>query len=101
MLITITIIYSIPATTLCQLQQKLLGLGVGRVGNSLKKLEKEFVKLQGKKDQHFSSFKASQWPIKRGNAACIIGTTPESEGLEEVFDFIGHSLPEDHSPEEP
>ena len=28
--------------------------------------------------------------IQRGNAACIVGTAPVSEGMEEVFDFVEH-----------
>ena len=30
-------------------------------------------------------------PCIRGNAACIVGTVPVSEGLDEVFDFVEHS----------
>ena len=26
--------------------------------------------------------------IQRGNATCILGTVPRSEGLNEIFDFI-------------
>ena len=29
--------------------------------------------------------------IQRGNAACILGSVPESESLDEVFDFVEHS----------
>ena len=28
--------------------------------------------------------------LMRGNAACILGTVPPTEGLEEIFDFIDH-----------
>ena len=29
--------------------------------------------------------------IQRGNASCVIGTVPVSEGLDEVFDFVEHN----------
>ena len=29
--------------------------------------------------------------MQRGNAACIIGSAPKSEGMEEVFEFVKHS----------
>ena len=29
--------------------------------------------------------------IQRGNAACLLGTAPASETLDEVFDFVEHS----------
>ena len=29
--------------------------------------------------------------IQRGNAACVLGTAPSSESLEEVLDFVEHS----------
>ena len=32
--------------------------------------------------------------IQRGNAACIIGTAPTSEGLDEIFDYVEHETTE-------
>ena len=29
--------------------------------------------------------------LQRGNASCVIGTVPHSEGLEEIFDFVSYS----------
>ena len=29
--------------------------------------------------------------IQRGNSASILGTAPSSEGLEEIFDYFGHT----------
>ena len=73
----------------------------GRQGWKLiKEIGKRVCEITGEKRSTFFLFQGISMAIQRGNAACIIGTTPDSEGLEEVFDFIGHSLPEDHSPEE-
>ena len=28
--------------------------------------------------------------IQRGNASCVLGTVPHSEGLEEIFELVTH-----------
>ena len=33
--------------------------------------------------------------------ACIIGTAPSSEGLDEIFDYVSHTSALEESPEEP
>ena len=39
----------------------------------------------------FYLFQSISIAIQRGNAACIIGTAPSSEGLEEVFEMVEHN----------
>ena len=36
----------------------------------------------------------------RGNAACIIGTAPTSEGLDEIFDYVNHKSTESSDQED-
>ena len=36
-------------------------------------------------------FQSISIAIQRGNAACVLGTAPSSEGLDEVFEFVDHS----------
>ena len=33
-------------------------------------------------------FSAFPWPLKRGNASCVLGIVPTSEGLKEIFEFV-------------
>jgi len=70
----------------------------GAWGPQGKKLIKDIGKMikevTGDKRSTFYLFQSISVAIQRGNAACIIGTAPISEGLEEVFEFVEHS-PED------
>ena len=34
--------------------------------------------------------------LQRSNAACVMGTIPQSEGLESIFYLVDHDLTEDH-----
>ena len=36
----------------------------------------------------FFLFQSISMAIQRGNASCVIGTVPHSEGLEEIFEFV-------------
>ena len=42
----------------------------------------------GEKRSSFYLFQNISIAIQRGNASCVLGTIPHSEGLEEIFDFV-------------
>ena len=42
----------------------------------------------GEKRSAFFLFQSISIAIQRGNASCILGTVPHTEGLEEIFDFV-------------
>ena len=42
----------------------------------------------GEKRSTFFLFQSISIAIQRGNASCILGTVPHSEGLEEIFEFV-------------
>ena len=42
----------------------------------------------GEKRSAFFLFQSISMAIQRGNASCILGTVPHSEGLEEIFEFV-------------
>ena len=42
----------------------------------------------GEKRSSFYLFQNISIAIQRGNASCVLGTMPHSEGLEEIFDFV-------------
>ena len=46
--------------------------------------------ITGEKRSTFFLSQSISVAIQRGNAACIIGTAPTSEGLDEIFDFVDH-----------
>ena len=45
----------------------------------------------GEKRSTFFLSQSISVAIQRGNAACIIGTAPSSEGLDEIFDYVSHT----------
>ena len=49
--------------------------------------------VTGEKRSTFFLSQSISIAIQRGNAACIIGTAPSSEGLEEIFDYVGQEEP--------
>ena len=57
----------------------------------VKEIGRKMCDVTGEKRSAFYLFQSISVAVQRGNAACIIGTAPASEGLEEVFDFIEHS----------
>ena len=48
----------------------------------------------GEKSSTFFLSQSISIAIQRGNAACIIGTAPTSEGLDEIFDYVEHETTE-------
>ena len=51
-------------------------------------------KIKGVTGENRSTFYLCQnisVAIQKGNAACIMGTVPTSEGLEGIFDLVDHS----------
>ena len=67
----------------------------------IKEIGKKIREVTGEKRSTFYLSQSISVAIQRGNAACIIGTAPSSEGLEEVFDFVGHTCAQDKPNEEP
>ena len=42
----------------------------------------------GEKRSTFYLFQSISIAIQRGNASCILGAVPYSEGLDEIFEFV-------------
>ena len=42
----------------------------------------------GEKRSSFYLFQNISIAIQRGNASCVLGTIPHSEGLDEIFEFV-------------
>ena len=64
----------------------------GSEGHKLvKEIGKKVMEETGEKRSAFYLFQQISMIIQRGNASCVIGTVPHSEGLEEVFEFVGNS----------
>ena len=57
----------------------------------IKEIGKRIQEVTGEKRSTFYLFQTISIAIQRGNAACVIGTAPTSEGLDEVFEFVDHS----------
>ena len=57
----------------------------------IKEIGKKVQEATGEKRSTFYLFQSISTAIQRGNAACVIGTAPTSEGLEQVFEFVEHS----------
>ena len=54
----------------------------------LKEIGKKVMETTGEKRSTFFLSQRISIAIQRGNASCILGTVPPTEGLEEVFDFL-------------
>ena len=54
----------------------------------VKSIGKKIMEVNGEKSSTFFLFQSISMSIQRGNATCILGTVPRSEGLNEIFDFI-------------
>ena len=57
----------------------------------IKEIGKRVQEVTGEKRSTFYLFQSISIAIQRGNAACVLGTAPSSEGLEEVCEFVDHS----------
>ena len=72
----------------------------GSWGTSGLKLIKEIgKKLKDITGENRSTFFLSQnisMALQRSNAACVMGTIPQSEGLDSIFYLVDHDLTEDH-----
>ena len=62
---------------LYQLELKLIDPGALKASNST-----------GEKKSTFFLTQSISMAIQRGNASCVLGTVPHSEGLEEIFEFV-------------
>merc|ERR1712110_418285 len=61
----------------------------GSEGHKLvKEIGKKVMEETGEKRSSFYLFQNISIAIQRGNASCVLGTIPHSEGLEEIFDFV-------------
>ena len=57
----------------------------------IKEIGSRIREVTGKKRSTFFLMQNISMAIQRGNAQCIIGTVPVSEGLDEVFEFVEHN----------
>ena len=57
----------------------------------IKEIGRKVCEVTGEKRSTFYLFQSISVAVQRGNAACIIGSAPKSEGMEEVFEFVEHS----------
>ena len=56
----------------------------------IKEIGKRIREVTHEKRSTFFLIQRIQIAIQRGNAACVLGTAPASETLEELFDFVEH-----------
>ena len=56
----------------------------------IKEIGKKVMETTGEKRSTFYLTQRISIALMRGNAACILGTVPPTEGLEAIFDFIDH-----------
>ena len=70
----------------------------GSDGHKLvKEIGKKVMEETGEKRSSFYLFQSISMAIQRGNASCVLGTVPRSEGLEEIFEFITNCTSEEGS----
>ena len=61
----------------------------GTIGHKLvKEIGKKVMEATGETRSTEFLFQAISIALQRGNASCVIGTVPHSEGLEEIFEFV-------------
>ena len=60
--------------------------------SSTKEIGAKIREVTGEKRSTFFLLQNISMAIQRGNAACIIGTVPVSEGLDEVFEFVENNF---------
>ena len=54
----------------------------------VKSIGKKIMEVTGEKQSTSYLFQRISMAIQRGNASCVLGTVPPSEGLEEIFEFV-------------
>ena len=54
----------------------------------VKEIRKKVMEETGEKRSSFYLFQNISIAIQRGNASCVLGTIPHSEGLDEIFEFV-------------
>ena len=73
---------------LYQLELKLMDPGALKVSNSSKTIGAKMKEAIGERKSTFFLTQSISMAIQRGNASCVLGTVPHSEGLEEIFEFV-------------
>ena len=64
----------------------------GSKGHKLiKSIGKKVIEATGEKRSTSYLFQRISMAIQRGNASCVLGTVPHTEGLDEIFDFVSNS----------
>ena len=64
----------------------------GSEGHKLvKEIGKKVMEETGEKRSAFFLFQSISIAIQRGNASCVLGIVPHSEGLEEIFEFVSNT----------
>ena len=64
----------------------------GQEGHKLvKEIGKKVMQATGETRSTKFLFQAISIAVQQGNASCVIGTVPHSEGLEEIFEFVSNS----------
>ena len=54
----------------------------------IKSIGKKVTEVTGEKRSTSFLFQSISMAIQRGNASCVFGTVPHSEGLDEIFEFV-------------
>ena len=54
----------------------------------IKSIGEKVIEVTGEKRSTSFLFQSISMAIQRGNASCVLGTVPHSEGLDEIFDFV-------------
>ena len=63
----------------------------GQEGHKLvKAICKKIMEVTGEKRSTSFLFQRLSIAIQRGNANCVLGTVPHSEGLDEIFEFVSN-----------
>ena len=57
----------------------------------IKDIGKKLKEITGEQRSTFFLSQSISMAIQRGNASCVIGTAPKTEGLDSIFDFIDHN----------
>ena len=57
----------------------------------VKEIGKKVMEATGERQSSTYLLQAISIAIQRGNSSCVFGTVPQSEGLEEIFEFVSAS----------
>ena len=63
----------------------------------IKEIGKKVMEVTGERRSTFFLTQSISMAIQRGNASCVLGTLPPSESLDEIFEFVTNTTPEDSS----